>query len=132
MLLLTDDPDSVYDFWNTKPGHVPVSSITEIAANASVEAVVFFVGCAPDPQGNCGVWGTATVTSPDGSLLADRIEVPLWVGRPPPPGQALGISERGVGMSNESLLGSYSFRMVVTDRIANRQVSLEQELTIVQ
>jgi hypothetical protein len=131
-LILTDDPKSVYDFWNTKPGNVPVPSITSIAPDTSVEAVVFFVGCEPDPQGNCGVWGTATVISPNGSLLADRVEVPLWVGRPPPPGRALGISEHGIGMSNESLPGSYVFHMVVTDRVANRQVPLEQELTIVQ
>jgi hypothetical protein len=132
MLVLTDDPESVYDFWNTKPGNVPASSITHIAPGASVEAIVFFVGCEPDRHGNCGVWGTATVRSPDGSLLADGMEVPLWVGRPPPPGRALGISEHGIGMSNESLPGSYIFRMVVTDRIANRQVSLQRELTIAQ
>jgi hypothetical protein len=132
MLILTDDPKSVYDFWNTKPGNVPIPSTSKVAPGASVEAIVFFVGCEPDPRGNCSVWGTATVISPNGSLLADRTEVPLWVGRPPPPGRALGISEHGIGMSNESLPGEYTFRIVVKDRVARRQVSLEQKLSIVQ
>ena len=131
-LILTDVPETIYDFWNTKPGNVPVVSITKIAPNTGVEAVVIFAGCKPDHQGNCGVWGTATVISPAGSLLADRIEIPLWVGRPPPPGRALGISEHGIGMRNESAPGSYIFHMVVTDRIADRRVSLKQELTIMQ
>ena len=132
MLLITDDAESLYDFWNTKPGNVPVSPVSKVAPGASVEAVVFFVGCKPDSQGNCHIWGTATVIAPDGRLLADRIEIPLWVGRPPPPHPALGISEHGVGMTDERLPGSYTSRMIVTDRIGDREVPLERELTIVQ
>ena len=129
-LVITDDAESLYEFWNTKPGNVPVSPVTKIAPGTSVEAVVFFIGCETDSQGNCDIRGSATVIAPDGRLLADRIEVPLWVGRPAPPGGALGISEHGVGMTDERLPGSYTFRIVVSDRIGNREVPLERELTI--
>jgi hypothetical protein len=130
MLVITDDPESLYKFWNTKPGNVPVSPLANVAPGASVEAVVFFIGCESDSRGNCDIRGKATVIAPDGRLLADQIEIPLWVGRPAPPGRALGISEHGVGMTNERLPGLYTFRLVVSDRIGNREIQLERGLTI--
>jgi hypothetical protein len=132
LLFITDDAQAIYEFWNTQPGNVPVEPVASAAPGVAVEAVVMFVRCQPDRDGNCNVWGTASVIASDGRVLASETEVPLWVGRPPPQGDALGISEHGVGLVVESFPGSYTFRMVVTDRVADRQVSLAQELAVAQ
>ena len=129
LLLVTDDAKALYEFWNTKPGDVPVQPIARAAPGTNVETVVFFSHCQPDRRGNCDIWGTATVETTDGRVLASRTEVPLWAG-PPPPGEALGISEHGVGLIVGDFSGSYRFRIVVTDRVANRRVVLTQWLAV--
>ena len=86
--------------------------------------MVFFARCQPDGHGNCSVWGKASVETSDGRVLAKGVEVPLWVDRPPLPGDALGVSEHGVGLVVADFAGSYTFRVVVTDRVAGREVAL--------
>ena len=132
LLFITDDARALFDFWNTKPGNVPLEPITNTAPGVAAETVVFFVRCQPDPEGNCDVWGTASIVASDGRIPVNRTEVPLWVGRPPPPGEALGVSEHGVGLVTENFAGSYTFYMVVTDRVSGRHVSLVQEVAVVQ
>jgi hypothetical protein len=95
-----------------------------------VEAVVIFARCQPDADGNCRVWGTATVETSDGRVLTSGAEVPLFVGHPPPPGAALGISEHGIGLVLEDFAGTYKFKMIVQDRVAGRKVALSQELAL--
>jgi hypothetical protein len=129
-LVLTDDAKALYEIWNTKPGNVPMRPTVHAAPGTHVETVVLFVHCQPDRDGNCSVWGEATVEASDGRVLADGIEVPLWVDRPPPPGDALGISEHGIGLVVADFAGSYTFRVVVTDRVAGREVALAQELAV--
>ena len=84
-LFLTDDAEAVYERWRTQPGDFKTGNIHEARSGARVEAVVVFMRCQPDETGNCQVWGTATVEAGDGRVVARGVEVPLWVGRPPPP-----------------------------------------------
>ena len=134
LLFITDEvkAEALYDFWNTEAGNVPIEGITTVAPGVAVETVVVFAGCEPDDEGNCAVWGTASVVTGAGRVLAEQIEVPIWVGRPPPQGASLGISEHGVGTVTDRFAGSYTFRMVVTDRVAEREVPLVRELVIAQ
>lgn len=128
-LFLTDDAEAVYDRWNTQPGNFKSGNIHEAPPGATVEAVVVFTRCQVDEHGDCHVWGTATVES-DGRVLVQHTEVPLWVGKPPPPDPALGIAEHGVALVVEQAASFYSFRMVVSDRVARREVQLVEHLSV--
>lgn len=127
-LVLTADARALQAAWNDDPDGAPVRPLDHAAPDSKVETVVFFARCEPDREGNCSVWGTATVEASDGRVLANRVEVPLWVDHPPPPG--LGVSEHGLGVVIEDFAGSYTFRFVVTDRVGRREVSLMQELAV--
>jgi len=129
-LVLTHGAKALYESWSAQPGAVPVHPEVHAVPGARVETVVYFVRCQPDGDGNCSVWGKATVEASDGRVLADGVEVPLWVDRPPPPSDGLGMSEHGIGLVLEDFAGSYTFRVVVTDRVAGREVALVQELAV--
>jgi hypothetical protein len=93
---------------------------------------VYFAGCQPADDGDCSVWGKATLEASDGRALAKEVEVALSVDRPPPSGDAFGMSEHGIGLVVEDFAGSYTFRVVVTDRVAGREVVLVRELAVVR
>ncbi|MBW2270824.1 MAG: hypothetical protein JRH16_19860, partial [Deltaproteobacteria bacterium] len=114
LLFISEDAKALRDSWGTKPGKVPLEPTTHAAPGVAAETAVFFVRCQPDSEGNCDVWGTASIVARDGRILVNRKKVPLWVGRPPPPGEAIGISEHGVGLVTENFAGSYTFYMIVT------------------
>jgi hypothetical protein len=129
-LVLSGEAKALQERWSREPGTLPVRGMARAAPGARAETVVFFAGCQADAAGSCSVWGEARVDASDGRVLADGIEVPLWVGRPAPAPPALGISEHGIGLVVEDFAGSYAFRMVVTDRNAGRTVALVQELAV--
>jgi len=127
-LVLTADARALQAAWTDDPAGAPVHHLDRAAPGSRVETAIFFSRCEPDGAGVCSVWGTATVEASDGRVLANRVEVPLWVDQPPPAG--LGVSEHGLGMVVEDFAGSYTFRFVVTDRVARREVSLMRELAV--
>lgn len=129
-LFLTDDAEAVYERWNAEPGDFRTGNVHETLPGATVEAVVVFMRCEPDDSGNCQVWSKATVEAGDGRILAHGLEVPVWVGRPPPPDPALGIGEHGVALVVDEASTPYSFRVVVSDRVAQRQVELVESLRV--
>jgi hypothetical protein len=129
-LVLVHGARALYETWSKKPGEGPLEPAVQAVPGARVETVVYFAHCQPDGEGNCSVWGKATLEASDGRTLASGIEVPLSVGRPPPPGDTLGMSEHGIGLVIEDFAGSYTFRVVVTDRVAGREVALVRELAV--
>jgi hypothetical protein len=129
-LFLTDDADAVYERWRTQPGGFRTGNINEAVSGDTVEAVVVFARCQPDRHGNCQVWGKATVVAGSGRVLARQVEVPLYVGHPPPPDPALGIAEHGVALVVNESSSPYAFHMVVSDRVAGREVKLVNHLAV--
>ncbi len=130
-LVLAHGARALYETWIAQPGDAPLEPAVQAVPGARVETVVYFAHCQPGGDGNCSVWGEATLEASDGRVLASGIEVPLSVGRPPPPGGTLGMSEHGIGLVVEHFAGSYTFRVVVTDRVAGREVTLVRELAVV-
>jgi hypothetical protein len=127
-LVLSADARALQAAWKDDPDDAAVRPLDRAAPGSKVETVVFFARCEPDAAGNCSVWGTATIEASDGRVLANRVEVALWVDHPPPAG--LGVSEHGLGVVVEDFAGSYTFRIVVTDRVARREVSLVRQLAV--
>jgi hypothetical protein len=131
-LVLAHGAKALYQTWSAQPGEVPLEPPVRAVPGARVETVVYFARCRPGGDGHCSVWGKATLETSDGRVLAKEVEVALSVDRPPPPGDALGMSEHGIGLVVEDFAGSYTFRVVVTDRVAGREVALVRELVVVR
>jgi hypothetical protein len=129
-LVLAHGARALFETWSARPGVAPLESPVRAVAGARIETVVYFAGCQPGGDGHCSVWGRATLERSDGRVLARAVEVPLSVDRPPPPGDTLGMSEHGIGLVVEDFAGSYTFRVVVTDRVAGREVELVRELAV--
>jgi hypothetical protein len=130
-LSLTDDPDALYERWNTKPGNFQIKAVEEAAPGTVIEAVVFFAHCEANALGNCDIRGIGTVLLDDGFAVAKDVEIPIYVDHPQPPGATLGIAESGMKLQIEPEETSYRFEVSVTDRIANRTVKLVRELKVV-
>lgn len=129
-LVLAHGARALLESWSAQPGTVPVEPPLDAVPGARVETVVYFAHCQPGGDGRCSVWGRATLERSDGRVLAKDVEVPLSVDRPPPSGDTLGMSEHGIGLVVEDFAGSYTFRVVVTDRVAGREVELVRELAV--
>jgi hypothetical protein len=129
-LVLTDQAKALQASWNERPGDAAPPSLVQAAPGSRAEALVFFAGCQPDADGSCKLWGQASVTAPDGSVLAAGVEIPLSLERPPPAPPALAVAEHGIGMRVQDVPGTYSFRMRVIDRVAGREVTLIRELAV--
>ena len=129
-LVLSDQAKAVQASWNEKPGAAPVAGIERAARGTRAETVVFFRGCQPDSDGSCKVWGIASVSAPDGSVLAANVDVPLSLERPPPAPPALAVSQHGIGLVVQQAGGTYTFKMQVIDRVAGRQVMLLRNLDV--
>jgi hypothetical protein len=131
-LVLVHGARALYDAWSAQPGAVPLEPPVRAVPGARVETIVYFAGCQPGGDGHCSVFGKATLETSDGRVLAKEVEVVLSVDRPPPSGDRLGMSEHGIGLVVEDFAGSYTFRVVVTDRVAAREVTLVRELAVVR
>jgi hypothetical protein len=131
-LILTDNANAIYEYWNNQPGAMKVAPISKVRPGVKASAIAFFAHCQPDSNGNCNVWGKVSIKTSTGRVLGKDIDVPLWVGRPPPGGDALGIAEQDIGLIVEDFDGSYTFQVVVSDRIADRHISLTQILTVLK
>ena len=129
-LVLAHGARALFETWSAQPGEVPLEPTVRAVPGARVETVVYFAQCQPGSDGHCSVWGKATLETSDGRVLAKEVEVPLSVDRPPPSDDTLGMSEHGIGLVVEDFTGSYTFRVVVTDRVAGREVELVRELVV--
>ena len=129
-LIVTDAPESLYEFWNNNPpGAVPVSRLDSTEANTHIETIVFFVGCLPDSSGKCHIEAEATVTTGSGETLVQGQRLVLST-RPKPPGRQIGISEQGVGLTALSSHKSYQFKLRVIDRLGKESVVLTQHVDV--
>jgi hypothetical protein len=129
-LVLSDQAKALQASWNEKPGDAAPPGLASAAPGTRAETVVFFTGCQPDGDGSCKIWGIASVSAPDGSVLAAAVEIPLSLERPPPAPPALAVSQHGIGLVVRESEGAYTFKMQVIDRVAGHQVMLVRELPV--
>jgi hypothetical protein len=129
-LVLSDAAKALQASWTEKPGDAVPGGLARAVRGTRAETVVFFSGCKPDTDGSCKVWGIASVSAPDGSVLAANVDVPLSLDRPPPKPPALAVSQHGIGLVVQQPEGTYTFKMQVIDRVAGRQVVLLRSLDV--
>src|SRR5688572_24674316 len=85
-LVLTDDPHTFVDEWqSTPPEHKPeIPMVDRAPRNRQVVAFVLFSGCRPR-NGACDCSVDFTVLRPDQSTYAELHGLDLWHGSPPTP-----------------------------------------------
>jgi len=130
----TDKPDELYADWEKASPGVAWSQTATAVRGKPIVAIVFFTGCAANPEGNCELVGRFTTTTPSGKLWGDAIEADIWVGLPPPGPQSLQLSHGHMGLivDPDDELGKYSVKVELTDRIAKKRMVLERQFTAIE
>lgn len=130
----TDKPEELYAAWEKPTPGVQWSRTSTAIRGVPIVGVVFFTGCAANASGNCELVGRFTLKTPSGKPWGDPIEADIWVGLPPPGGNALQLSHHHLGLVIDpgDELGEYSARLELTDRISKKKMVLEQHFKAVE
>ena len=107
----------------TSTGHF--TGIRGLSAHGSLIPMLFCISLAAGCCGSRGLDKVSGIVTLNGQPLAGALVEFHPVDREQTPRPA-------VGMTDERLPGSYTFRLVVVDRIGDRRISLARELTIAQ
>jgi hypothetical protein len=134
MFEFTDKPDELYAAWEKPTPGVKWSQTSTAVRGVPIVGVVFFTGCAPNAEGKCELVARFILTTPSGKPWGDPIDADVWVGLPPPGGNALQLSHKHFGLviDPNDELGTYSARAVLTDRVANKTMVLEQKFQAIE
>jgi hypothetical protein len=133
MFDFTDKPEELYAAWEKASPGVAWSQTSTAVRGKPIVAIVFFTGCAANPEGNCELVGRFTTTTPSGKPWGDPIEADIWVGLPPPGPQSLQLSHGHMGLviDPDDELGKYTVKVELTDRISKKRMVLERPFTAV-
>jgi hypothetical protein len=122
-LIVVEDPQALFDEWQ-KPGTPNVKTVSEVKRDVLIGAFVIFGGCKPDARGVCNSEVTYTIYNPDGSVLGEKKDQPLWK-EPAPPVQnsQLGKAVLALRLSDDAPAGDYLVKAKVSD--LNAKISFE-------
>ena len=135
MLMITDDPDGLFEAWAKPPSPEYGPSISEASTahrGGVVLAFVIFSGCAENADGNCDADVEYTAYFPDGSVYGQHSGA-LWVGFPDPGKGSLQLSEGNLGLRIEpdDPFGIYRITADIIDNVSGTEISLSTEITVV-
>ena len=136
MLMLTDDPDGLFEAWSRPPSPDYGPNISEVStANRGdvILAFILFSGCAENSEGNCDSEVGYTAYFPDGTIYGQH-SGPLWAGYPGPGKGALQLSEGNLGLriEDDDPFGTYKITAKIVDKIAGVEIELSTEVTVVE
>ncbi|ARS27874.1 hypothetical protein [Sphingomonas sp. KC8] len=106
--------------------------VDTIAREQVVDNFIVFTGCRADVVRRCNVTANFTLVGPQGQIYAEHSGADVWVGKPPPAGGALTLSNASLGIfiEPEDPAGDYVVRADVTDHIAGITLHTEKTLTV--
>ena len=136
MLLVTDDPEGFFERWAKPPSpdYKPeIMTVSTARRGETVMAIIIFIGCAANPDGNCVSEVDYKVLNPDGSLYGDLKKGELWKDKPAPPDRYLQVSVANLAfkIEEDDPFGTYQLEAVVRDMVTNKQLKLKQTLEVV-
>jgi hypothetical protein len=114
-----------------RPGRAFGDTVT-IRRGTPVFASVVFSGCARAETGTCDVAARFTAKTPEGKPLGEPRDIAVG---PTPPGQTQVVmmtGKLGVVLQPIDLLGVYTVRVEVRDRVSKKQIVLERYFTAVE
>jgi hypothetical protein len=124
-LLIVADPRKFIEDWQ-KPEMPHIPKVDETKRGELLGAVVLFAGCTTDAQGKCNAEVDYAIYKPDGKLLAEHKNQPLWKeAAPPAPNIQLSRAILGIRLEDKDPLGEYTVKATVSD--LNARVSFELE-----
>jgi len=136
MLMVTDDPDGLFEAWARPPSPEYGPNISEVSTAHRGDVVLAFVvfsGCAENSGGNCDANVKYTAYFPDGSMYGQHSGA-LWVGFPDPGKGSLQLSEGNLGLRIEpdDPFGIYRITADIVDNVSGAEFSLLTEITVVE
>ena len=124
-LIVVADPQKFMEDWQ-KPEMPHIEPVKETKRGELLGAFVLFAGCTTDTQGKCNAEVDYAFYRPDGKLVGERKNQPLWKeAAPPVPNIQLSRAILGIRLEAADPLGEYIVKAKVSD--LNAQVSFELE-----
>lgn len=135
VLMITDDPNGLFESWNRGAWSRQGPEVVETAVAARGDLVMGYVvlsGCAADAHGNCNASVAYTVYYPHGAIYGNHIGE-AWADKPAPqPGHLLlSIANLGLHFDDDDPVGEYTIEAVITDHVAETELDLLQRITVV-
>ena len=128
-LLLTNDPEGFWREWE-KPEPPTVTTTLRVTQARPVHAMVVFHDCKAGSNGKCDVVVRFEIRRPDGALYDESKTAPAWNSAPAPGHNLLAsMGSLGFRLEPEDPLGRYQIFATVTDQVANRSITLIQNVT---
>ena len=106
--------------------------VDKIAREQVVDNFIVFNTCRADVIRRCNVTANFTLIGPQGQVYAEHHGAAIWVGKAPPAGGALTLSDASLGIYIEpdDPAGDYVVRADVTDHIAGITLHTQKTLTV--
>jgi hypothetical protein len=124
-LIIVENPREFIQEW-LKPETPNIKPASDVKRDESIGAFVLFAGCKGDAQGACNSEVDYAIYKPDGSLLVERKEQPLWKEQAPPaPNSQLGRAILALQLGDDEPAGEYTVKAKISD--LNADISFELE-----
>ncbi|SNS10796.1 hypothetical protein SAMN06295912_101380 [Sphingomonas laterariae] len=132
--IITADAAQLLRDWQAPDRATQSPTIERIGREQVVDSFIVFTGCKGDAIHRCNVTVDFTLIGPAGQIFAEHSNAVVAVGKAPPGGGALQLSEESLGIFIEpdDPAGDYVVRAVVTDHVAGIILSTERKLTVVE
>ncbi|WP_380873815.1 hypothetical protein ACFB49_43970 [Sphingomonas sp. DBB INV C78] len=132
--IATNDAAALLRDW-AAPGRAAQSPVVDtIAREQVVDSFIVFTGCKGDLARRCNVTADFALIGPQGQIYAEHEGADVWVGKAPPAGGALTLSDASLGIfiDPEDPAGDYVVRADVTDHVAGITLRTEKTLKLVE
>ena len=128
--MATTHPDEFLAEWEKPTAGVRLQTETTARRGEIIQTFLIFKGCKADAKGDCQVSADYLVLGPTGKTYADQKGSEVWLGKPAPPEERFQLSASNLAIRFEphDLLGDYTVRIAVTDRVSGVTLRTEQIL----
>jgi hypothetical protein len=133
-LILTDKEEEFFKRWNTPSRVVQFTSTNKIKRGEFITALIVFIGCGVDKSGNCNLLVKFTINQPNGSVYGELPLQEVWVDKPAPPNNSLGLSIAYLKIRIEpnEPLGKYKVFADIIDRNLGKTLHLTQSFDAIE
>jgi len=131
--MATTEPETFLAEWEKPTPGVRLETQKTARRGQVIQTFLIFKGCKPDPKGDCQVSADYLVLGPTGKTYADHKGGSVWLGKPAPPEERFQLSAENLALRFEpqDLLGDYTVKITVTDRVSGVTLRTEEVLTAI-
>jgi hypothetical protein len=132
MMLVTPDAEAFFAEWQ-KPEPPSIATTERITRDRPIFAILLVAGCRAGPDGNCRVSAEFRMKRPDGAPYGE-VHRGIALDGPPAPGRNLQLARGTLGFKLDppDPLGRYTITATVTDEIAGKSLTVEEQVQAVE